>query len=171
MYRLQLLLIGVNDGVPSPPLLSFLGDTPPFPLAVPFSSPKCSTSHLESPLCVLVSVWFCFNLGCGKEDGREVLRLSSCVALGWGCLSCHPGTREVQGRWQGRGNSLTQQPRAIPIRCLCTCCSPSHLGTSAWEVPWGNQGGCRQRLQRGRAECEPGMSHQVTPLAELPAEQ
>lgn len=149
MYRLQLLLIGVNDGVPSPPLLSSLGDTP-LPPCSPVSKSKVFYIPFGVPVCVLVSVWFCFNLGCGKEDGRGVLRPSSPVLLSWGCFSSPPRSREAQ--WQGRGSSLTQQPLVIPNPCLCICCSPSHLGTTAWEVLWRNRGDCR-------AGCEPGMSH------------
>lgn len=142
--------------------------TSPHPCSPVFKS-KVFYVPFGVPICVLVSVWSSFNLGCGKEDGRGVLRPGSPV--GWGCFSSPPGTREVQGHWQGRGSSLTQEPQVIPNQCLCICCSSSHLGTPTWEVLRRNQGSCRWRLQRGRTECEPGMSHQVTLLAELPVGQ
>lgn len=120
--------------------------TPPYPCSPVFKS-KVFYVPFGVPICVLISVWFSFNLGCGKEDGRGVLRPGLPVMLGWGCFSSPPGMREVQGHWQGRDSSLSQQPRAIPNRCLCICCSSSHLGTPALEVLRRNQGGCRWRLQ------------------------
>lgn len=140
MYRLQLLLIGVNDGVPSPPLLSFLGDTPsPAPCSPVFKS-KVFYVPFGVPICVLVSVWFCFILGCGKEDGRGALRPGSPVMLGWGCFLSPPWDKGRAGAVAGKRQ--LPDPTAIPSRCLCICPSSSHLGTPAWEVLWRNQGGC-----------------------------
>lgn len=117
-------------------------ETPPLPPCSPVFKSKVFYVPFGVPVCVLVSVWFCFNLGCGKEDGRGVLRPLLPVLLGWGRFSSLPGTREAQGQWQGRGSPLTQQPLAIPNRCLCICCSSYHLGTPAWEGLWKNQGSC-----------------------------
>lgn len=142
-------------------------ETPPLPLCSPVFKSKVFYVPFGVPVCVLVSVWFCFNLGCGKEDGRGVLRPSSPVSLGWRCFSSPPGTREAQGQWQGRGSSLTQQPLVIPNRCLCIWHSSSHLGTPAWEVLWRNQGGCRV----AETSVSLGCHNQVTLLAELPVGQ
>lgn len=58
VYRLQLLLMGVNDGVPSPPLLSSLGDTLTS-LAVPCFRVQSVLRPIQSPCFVF---WFLFGL-------------------------------------------------------------------------------------------------------------